>query len=247
VTARLVAAFGTSHSPALASPAEDMAGHARRDEQYAHHLDLDGNRITYQELLRKRAASFQEEITPAKIRERIAACERHLGRLARSITDAKLDALVIVGCSTCLRARPSTGSAPVRSTTSLRRRANTRSRQRSLCISSNRSFPTNSTFHSERACRGSAAKATPSRPRRCYALGVAVRRAIEQFASDQRIGIIASGGLSHFTVDETLDRMVLDSCQAGDEEALASIPLAKLNSGNSEIRNWIVMGFAALG
>jgi hypothetical protein len=43
--AKLVAAFGCSHSPALASPAEDMAGHARRDEQYAHHLDLDGNRI----------------------------------------------------------------------------------------------------------------------------------------------------------------------------------------------------------
>jgi len=44
--AELVAAFGSSHSPALASPAEDMPGHARRDEQYAHHLDRDGNRVT---------------------------------------------------------------------------------------------------------------------------------------------------------------------------------------------------------
>jgi len=37
--AELAAAFGSSHSPALNSPPEDMAGHARRDELYAHHLD----------------------------------------------------------------------------------------------------------------------------------------------------------------------------------------------------------------
>src|SRR5690348_18065327 len=37
VMARLAAAFGSSHSPALNSPVEDMAGHARRDERSEEH------------------------------------------------------------------------------------------------------------------------------------------------------------------------------------------------------------------
>jgi 3-O-methylgallate 3,4-dioxygenase len=85
------------------------------------------------------------------------------------------------------------------------------------------------------------------RPGRCFRLGVALRKAIESFAEDRRVGAIASGGLSHFTIDEALDRAVLDACRTGDEQAMASIPLGKLNSGNSEIRNWIVVAGAAAG
>ena len=50
--ASLVAAFGTSHSPALNSPVEDFPGHVRRDEQFQHHLDREGRRVTYQQLVR---------------------------------------------------------------------------------------------------------------------------------------------------------------------------------------------------
>lgn len=53
--------------------------------------------------------------------------------------------------------------------------------------------------------------------------------------------------MSHFTIDEALDRAVREACAAGDEAALAALPLAKLNSGNSEIRNWIVLAGAAQG
>jgi 3-O-methylgallate 3,4-dioxygenase len=70
---------------------------------------------------------------------------------------------------------------------------------------------------------------------------------VGSFPSDQRIGILASGGLSHFTIDEALDRGVLNAIRDGDGEALASIPVAKLNSGSSEIRNWIVVAGAAAG
>jgi len=56
---------------------------------------------------------------------------------------------------------------------------------------------------------------------------------------------LASGGLSHFTVDEELDRGVLKACKDNDGEALASIPVEKLNSGSSEIRNWIAVAGAA--
>src|SRR5436190_19226593 len=40
------------------------------------------------------------------------------------------------------------------------------------------------------------------RPRRCYEFGQAVRRAVEAFKDDIRVGVLASGGLSHFLVDE---------------------------------------------
>jgi 3-O-methylgallate 3,4-dioxygenase len=83
------------------------------------------------------------------------------------------------------------------------------------------------------------------RPRRCYDLGKALAAAVRAAPGDGRIGILASGGLSHFTVDQELDRRVLDACQTGDGEALSSLPPAKLNSGSSEIRNWITVAGAA--
>lgn len=83
------------------------------------------------------------------------------------------------------------------------------------------------------------------RPGRCYRLGQAIRRAVESWGSQGRIGILASGGLSHFIVDEDLDRAVLDACRRKDSEALVSLPVRKLNSGSSEIRNWITVAGAA--
>jgi 3-O-methylgallate 3,4-dioxygenase len=83
------------------------------------------------------------------------------------------------------------------------------------------------------------------RPRRCYQLGQAIRAAVRAMPGTARVGILGSGGLSHFTVDEELDRLILDACRNGDGEALSSIPTAKLNSGSSEIRNWITVAGAA--
>jgi len=83
------------------------------------------------------------------------------------------------------------------------------------------------------------------RPRRCYELGKAIGAAVRSAKSNGRVGILASGGLSHFTVDEELDRGLLAACKRNDGEALASIPPEKLNSGSSEIRNWITVAGAA--
>ena len=44
-------------------------------------------------------------------------------------------------------------------------------------------------------------------PRRCHQLGRAIRQAVEAWPSGKRVGIVASGGLSHFFVDEELDRL----------------------------------------
>ena len=76
-------------------------------------------------------------------------------------------------------------------------------------------------------------------PRHCYQLGRAIRQAVEAWPSGKRVGIVASGGLSHFFVDEALDRHVLQILAKKDADALTALPTAKLESGNSEIRNWI--------
>jgi 3-O-methylgallate 3,4-dioxygenase len=81
-------------------------------------------------------------------------------------------------------------------------------------------------------------------PRRCYRLGQAIREAVESYPADARVGIIASGGLSHFVVDEELDRGFLAMLGRKDAEAIQSLPRAKLNSGSSEIRNWIAVAGA---
>ncbi|MCW2573621.1 MAG: extradiol ring-cleavage dioxygenase [Frankiales bacterium] len=82
------------------------------------------------------------------------------------------------------------------------------------------------------------------RPARCYALGQAIREAVSTMPGDARVGILASGGLSHFAVDEDLDRMILNAMVTHDADALRRISTRKLNSGSSEIRNWITVAGA---
>jgi 3-O-methylgallate 3,4-dioxygenase len=76
-------------------------------------------------------------------------------------------------------------------------------------------------------------------PRRCYRLGQAIREAIEGYPESLRIGVVASGGLSHFTVDEALDGELIRALREKDAQALQALPREQLNSGSSEIRNWI--------
>ena len=81
-------------------------------------------------------------------------------------------------------------------------------------------------------------------PRRCYKLGQAIRAAVERYPSDQRVGIVGSGGLSHFVVDEALDRDFIDMLRNKDAAGIQAFPREKLNSGSSEIRNWIAVAGA---
>ena len=77
-------------------------------------------------------------------------------------------------------------------------------------------------------------------PARCYEFGKALRKAIESWGEDKRVAIIASGGLSHFKLDEKLDEIVIDAFKSGDEEAIKAIPREKLEGASGEILNWIV-------
>jgi hypothetical protein len=81
-------------------------------------------------------------------------------------------------------------------------------------------------------------------PPRCYAFGRAVRQAIESWDGPSRVAILASGGLSHFAIDEELDQRVIDGILEKDEKSLVSIPTNLLETGSSEIRNWIAVAAA---
>jgi Catalytic LigB subunit of aromatic ring-opening dioxygenase len=76
-------------------------------------------------------------------------------------------------------------------------------------------------------------------PKRCYDLGRATRAAIEAWSDDARVAVIGSGGLSHFVIDEELDQQVIKAMQKKDAGALGGLPQRRLNSGTSEVRNWI--------
>ena len=78
-------------------------------------------------------------------------------------------------------------------------------------------------------------------PERCVGLGKALRGAIESAPGGARVVVVASGGLSHFVVDEALDETVLDGVRTGNTDGLASIPAELLQAGSSEIRNWITV------
>jgi Catalytic LigB subunit of aromatic ring-opening dioxygenase len=83
--------------------------------------------------------------------------------------------------------------------------------------------------------------------RRCHDIGRALRAAIEASPLPLKVAIAASGGLSHFIVDDVLDRKVLDALRTHDADTLRAIPQGALNSGSSEIRNWIMVAGMAEG
>jgi 3-O-methylgallate 3,4-dioxygenase len=76
-------------------------------------------------------------------------------------------------------------------------------------------------------------------------LGKALKELIESFPEDLRIGVLASGGLSHFVVEEELDHAVIEALKRKDLNFLGSLDPRRLKAGSSEIRNWIVVASAA--
>jgi 3-O-methylgallate 3,4-dioxygenase len=86
----------------------------------------------------------------------------------------------------------------------------------------------------------------PNQPsaQRCYDFGNALARAIKSWPKSARVAFVATGGLSHFCLDEEFDRNLIAAMQHKDQKAIASVPPAKLKSGSGEIRNWIALAGA---
>jgi 3-O-methylgallate 3,4-dioxygenase len=82
------------------------------------------------------------------------------------------------------------------------------------------------------------------RPARAYDLGRGLAQAVALWPDDLRVAVVASGGLSHFVVDEELDRMLLEALVKGDAEALRHLPRQRFYAATSESLNWVTVAGA---
>jgi hypothetical protein len=82
---------------------------------------------------------------------------------------------------------------------------------------------------------------------RCYNFGKVLRKAIEDWDSDKRVAVFASGGLSHTVIEEELDERILDGLKNDDVKKLTDYPDVRFRAGTSEIKNWIALAGAMHG
>ena len=75
--------------------------------------------------------------------------------------------------------------------------------------------------------------------RRCLELGHGLYRAISKYQGEyKRIALMASGGLTHFVIDEDFDQQILAAIAEGDEAALEKLPETYFKVGTAETKNW---------
>jgi hypothetical protein len=79
------------------------------------------------------------------------------------------------------------------------------------------------------------------RPSCSYDFGKEIAAAVEAWDENVRVAVIASGGLSHFVVDEEFDRNLIDALLKKDEETLRGLPRHRLFSATSESLNWVAV------
>jgi hypothetical protein len=297
--ARLVAAFGSSHSTMLFSSVENWLALFDHVDCKAPISDLDGTLRSFDELLQGAGPEAAAKIAKEAIVERHASTRQGMDRLQADIEAAKLDALVVIGDDqreifkdAC---RPAIGiyygesirnaaapSAPVADWYLMdqRRRLEQDADRFYPCHSAlgahiitglmerefditavkdlvgdqfeghaysfiHRRYMTNHTIPVVPVFLNTYYSPNQPSPKRCFELGLAIHDLIESFPKDTRIGILASGGLSHFLVNEELDRKVVSAIERKDHQALISLPPRLLQTGSSEIRNWICVAGAA--
>jgi OH-DDVA oxygenase len=77
-------------------------------------------------------------------------------------------------------------------------------------------------------------------PSRCYALGLAIGRAIRSWNGKKTVAVGGSGGLSHFVIDEPFDRALLAALERRDLDSIFALDDRFFRAGTSEIKNWLV-------
>jgi hypothetical protein len=255
--ARIVFAAGTSHTPMLLASDETLPRFVETDQKMKHR-DKEGRPVTYGDLLEKADPKLAHMVAPEHLvaRQNIRNSNVQHGtyshlpdwyiknRSAFFEPDAPRDYPVHAALALHLIAALAAADFDVASSKSLRAGEgeghavayvhrhvlDARNPVPVVPVFLNTYFPPNQ----------------PS-PRRCYLLGQAVRKAVEGFTGDARVGVLASGGLSHFLVDEDFDRAILKALADKDAAFLRKLPPGKLHAGSSEILNWVAVAGAAEG
>jgi hypothetical protein len=81
-------------------------------------------------------------------------------------------------------------------------------------------------------------------PKRCYEFGRSIGRAIASWNGEngnKRVAICASGGISHFVIDEEFDTRILTAIKNRDTKTIFAEPDNMFRSGTSETKNWITV------
>ena len=287
--ARIVLGLGTSHSPQLSTPPEVWPVHAARDKQSDDLFAIDGNPLTYDQLLKMAAPSIQAELTAEKWQQRYDACQRAIAKEAEIVESVMPDVLIVVGDDQQEVIRddnvpamliywgktiPHVPESLIPALHSARWAYGEKEKEypvasdlgrhlieflmgrsfdvaQSQFIRAGQGMGHAFSFVYRRILNNQPMPTVPimlntyyppNQPSaaRCYELGKALRQAVDEWNSDARVAIIASGGLSHFVLDEDLDRKIIGAMRKKDEKQLTSLPSERLKSGTSEIRNWIV-------
>jgi len=297
--ARLVAAFGSSHSVMLGATLEDWLTGFRESDLRMPYYDGEGRRITYADVLARAPAEGAQRITPESITARFHEVQAAMQRMKAEIAQAKLDVLVIVGDDQYELFRDehmpaialyygetirNAARKPVAEGDWYRRAQNRRLEDEreahypchralalhliealiahefdvsALAALSGEQYEGHAySFVHRRYLQDVPLPIVPvflntynapnaPLPKRCVKLGAALKDAIASYPEDLRVGVLASGGLSHFAVDEALDRAILQAMRDKEHGVLAALDPRKLKAGSSEIRNWLVVARAA--
>ncbi|WP_298236420.1 protocatechuate 3,4-dioxygenase [uncultured Azohydromonas sp.] len=293
--ARIVAAFGSSHSIMLASQREDWQhGFREVDPKNPHYYDRAGERTNYEALLAQAPAQAESMVTPEEMGRRFDETQEAMAELRRRIQAARLDVLLVVGDDQHELFRTTNNpafaiyyGATIRNAKAelspgdgwykqarMARQEPGADRDypvkadmaewliRQLC---DRDFDITAMDGLERGqyeghafsfihrwfLQGTELPVIPvivntfdppnqPTPRRCIQLGAALRELVQAYPEDLRVGVLASGGLSHFVVDEELDHGIIQALREKDMQWLAGLDPKQLQAGSSEIRNWLI-------
>jgi hypothetical protein len=298
--AKLVAAFGSSHSIMLASQREDWQhGFRVADVRNTHYYDKLGNKTDYAALLAIAPPDAQSRVTPEIMGERFDAVDTAMNNLRDRIKAARLDVLLIVGDdqnelfqTTNLPAVAIYYGKTIRNAKRTVKADDTwytRARMARQEPDNDTDYPVDSdmaqwlirslcdrdfdiaamdglsdgqfeghafSFIHRRYLQGLQLPVIPvlvntfdppnqPTPKRCLKLGIALRELIAAYPKDLRVGVLASGGLSHFVVDEDLDRGIIGALKTKNSDWLGALNPKQLQAGSSEIRNWIIVSEVA--
>jgi 3-O-methylgallate 3,4-dioxygenase len=295
--AEIVLGLGTSHTPMLLASDETLLRFRETDEKIKHR-DKEGRPATYAELLEKADPQMAAMVEPPVLVARQNQARAAAAHLRKTLADARLDALIVLGDDQdesyredCRPAFAIYYGETIFNSNEQHEQYHRRfpewyvkNRQGFFEDIAPRAYPVDSklalhlidwlmehgfdpasskslrqgegeghavAYVHRRVMDGSAPipvvpvflntyyAPNQPRPRRCYELGQVIRRAVEAYSTAARVGIIASGGLSHFLVDEEFDRAILQACADKDAAFLKNLPRNKLNAGSSEILNWV--------
>lgn len=290
--ADVVLGIALSRSPMTALPPEMWPALGERDKRSARLKDRHGVPTTYGELLAKAPAEIEEHLTPAVMRRKHEAVQRHIRGLVNSLAEVRPDVVVMMGDDEdeniwgdnrpaimvywgdsyhlIPRAVPPDADEMTRLSAAawgaeegdhptagpLGLHLVERLIEAEFDVASSDHLPSGQGmahgfgFLIDRLMPGASVPFVPiilnvhtppnqPTPKRLYDFGRAVRDAVRAWPGDERVAVVATGGLSVGIVDEELDRQALAGMEEKDVEKLAALPRTWMQGSQGEVLCWI--------